>query len=355
VVLLESTNPYGNIVCVVEDDGETIYLYLHHVEDRRFGLRPLWLANRIEAPQGGDIAARRGRAPLLESAHLDETKGDALGASDPSAWDASGLEVVWLPEGDGVALVRAGALVALVPSGAGEGRAPGYVRGVRGRAKVAFGFDEYAGGEAALEALVSDARAYWAQRASASHWETTRTDVLAAFESRLGPHVGYWAADSGKFPPLGVARFVLGDAVSVYTTVGMSAQPLPASDGARRIEIALATVGEPAWAPNVVAWLGKQPWTAYVPFAHGDAIACPTATASWFVPDHSAMLLLERIPDALDAASTLPKREAFSGAPFDVLWALPLTLFDLRAFDRAGLASLVRGLAARGRTAVFEG
>src|SRR6476646_5348910 len=96
-VLLEATNPFGNLVAVVEDDGETTYLYLHHAERREWGMRALWIANHVAA---GPL--ERGRAPRMPS---EGTRGIV------PHFSASNLELVWTVEGDGVLLLARGVLM----------------------------------------------------------------------------------------------------------------------------------------------------------------------------------------------------------------------------------------------------
>ena len=96
---------------------------------------------------------------------------------------------------------------------------------------------------------------------------TERTAALAHVESQLGTHDLYLAADGGKFPPLGIARFPFRAAGRIYTTMGMGSFPMPhaaADGGAPHVEVAVAAEREVPWAAQVLAWLGRYPWMQYV-------------------------------------------------------------------------------------------
>lgn len=57
-ILIAETNPYGSFEAIVEDDGRTVYLYLQSAREQG-QMTPVWVANRLPAPESDDLAAMR--------------------------------------------------------------------------------------------------------------------------------------------------------------------------------------------------------------------------------------------------------------------------------------------------------
>ncbi len=356
-LLLETTNPYGNLVAVVEDDGETTYLYLHHAERREWGMRALWVANHTPSSDSPENATALGKPPQMATMSTRSPGGT-------SHFDAGDLEAVWTVEGDGVLLLNRGELLAaLVPSA--DEACPGYSRDALGTTRWAWEMTDDARAMAGL--LLADARATWRHWTGASAdgaWRTVQESRLAHVESRLGKHAAYFKTTGDRFPPLGLARFDLEAVagISIFATVGMSALPMPhiareLPDAApfRRVEIAVACEGEPSWATNVLAWLARFPWTEYTWVGERHTILAPTAHATWFPPDQSAILLTSSPPaDNGVAAPALDGLVDASGDPITYLWALPITMDERKVAQLSGSLTLLERLPSRGKSFVFR-
>jgi len=339
--LLERTNPFGNLVATVDDDGRCVYLYVHHAQFRGWGFRPLWLANR---PYEGPSV--QGQAPRLDADRTDHPAGHP-------GFAAEDLEVVWTPSGDGVFLVHAGELLAHLPGVDETLGSPGFARHALKKDRYAW---PLAAAPRDLSEQLAEARAFWSDVQTAEAWQRARDRMLAAGREAYGEHEAYWAIDESKWPPLGVARFARGEH-KVFTTVGMSLprMPAPTDAGLDRTEIAFAVRGEGleengGWCVQTAGCLGRYPWSWYTPLEDGALLMAPTAHATWFAPDRSAVLLVE------DRAAWGAEASVEIVAPPGVrlLWALFLTADEVKTIELRGHEAFRTRFLETKRSLVFE-
>jgi hypothetical protein len=343
--ILERTNPFGNLVATVDDDGRCVYLYVHHAQYRGWGFRPLWLANRPSAGAGAGANAQ-GQAPRLDADRTDHPEGHPGFAPDD-------LEIVWTPSGDGVFLLHRGELLAHLPGVDDTLGSPGFSRLAVAKDRYAWAM-KFAPDGLAREA--SKARAFWDEVRAPAAWEAARDRMLAAGAAAYGAHEVYWAIDETKWPPLGVARYAHAGH-HVFTTVGMSLprMPAPTDAGLDRMEIAFAARGQGlgadgGWCVQTAGWLGRYPWSWYTPLEDGALVMAPTAHATWFAPDRSAVLLVE------DLAAWLPGPFVAPAPPPGVRlsWAIFLTADEVKTVELRGPDAFRERFRAGGRTLVFE-
>jgi hypothetical protein len=180
MLLLQEENPYGSRIAVVEDDGQTVYLYLMTgpPDDPQRQLFPVWVANRGPAPESEDVAAmREGNAPRMPS----------RGTRSPDGlppFHRENLELVWFEEGDGVALLERGQPLAVAPGWIGYQGFPGYAREAVGDQLLAWELGP------ALESLrprIEAARRYWKWRSTEESWLEIQGAGINHLEARLGP------------------------------------------------------------------------------------------------------------------------------------------------------------------------
>ncbi len=339
--LLERTNPFGNLVATVDDDGRCVYLYVHHAQFRGWGFRPLWLANR--AFSGPNV---EGQAPRLDDDQTDHPAGHG-------GFSENEFEVVWTPSGDGVFLLHAGELLAHLPGVDETLGSPGFSRHALKKNRYAW---PLATAPRDLQLQIEEARAFWGAVQTAEAWQTARDRTLAAWREAFGDHDAYWAIDESKWPPLGVARFRSGDH-EVFTTVGMSLprMPAPTDAGLDRVEVAFAARGEGVeasggWCVQTAGWLGRYPWSWYTPLEDGALLMAPTAHATWFAPDRSAVLVIEdcRAWVAEPAPAIVPPPGV------RLLWAICLTADEVKTIELRGHEAFRERFLASRRTLVFE-
>jgi hypothetical protein len=99
-ILFEEVNPNGNIQALVEVEADVCFFYLHGAPETEFGVKTCWVRNLVPAPASLDRDGMcRGEPPLNPAAHCRHPEG-----LNPPNKDK--LRVVWLPEGNGAALIE---------------------------------------------------------------------------------------------------------------------------------------------------------------------------------------------------------------------------------------------------------
>lgn len=362
-ILLEETNPYGSLEAIVEDDGRTIYLYLRHLTNEEWPLKPLWVLNRASAPESEDVdAMKAGQAPLMRRAGTRHPEG-------APALDPTRLRLLWSPEGDGVALLDVDEPLAILPPWA-DNRMPGYAREAVGEQLLAWALD--AGAMQGMRPRLQAAESFWAWRSQDDCWDKIQGAGVEHLESRLGPLVRYWAADNNEYPPRGVVLFQPEQypGVSVYATVGMSGQPLPQvelyvrePEQVQYLELAIATEGECDWAPGVLSALMAHPWQ--VVDWYGDGHTFGWESVKWRGGGPFNLLFAAAPPpdpqrvDRLGSSSSAPDLSgltSWKGAPVTYLWVLPISVPERELAIEEGSQELLRRLeAARRRWVHREG
>jgi hypothetical protein len=375
-VLLSDTSPYGSRVLDVEYDHVATAAYLRTSDGDT--VAATWVANHQEAPFHADLARlNAGLVPALPSGRTKHPKGRP--PLDPRT-----LEVVWLEEGDGVALMEAGQPLCAIPSWSDTDRGvPGYAREAIGRSPFAFALDDEID---ELGPRILQAQAYWKWRRGPGAWEGFQQSLLGHLLSRLGPGGYYWhdvgrqpgrtdpgtpqpptvpaprpaTASVAHEPIVGVSeRPARGDrAYNVLTTVGMSCQRMPTvelyEDNAgehARIELAVATTLPSVRAGRIFPWLAQYPWQAVTSFAPGDNVKWYHEARTFPLgPSWEGVLLLDN-PNRLEGPDA-PDLTAFSfgGDPVQWLWLVPITEDERQFGKQEGSDALIERLAREGRS-----
>ena len=347
-MLLESENPYESRRLTVEFDGVTTAAYLH---DETSTLAATWVANHVPAPASPDPGRiEAGQAPIMPAAHTKLPEGRP--PIEPGA-----LEALWFEEGDGVAVLENGKLLAVIPGWSDARRGmPGYSRDILGQTPFGWSLDD------AMEGLgprVDRARAYWHWRRDERSWGVFQQGVLGHLE-RLGPGGHYWDASMGKQPLAGISERPPGEGrpYTVLSTVGMSCQRMPVVErlvqdpaSHARIELAMATTMPPAQAARVFLWLAPYPWRAVTWFGPGHSVRWYHEPATFPLDGgYEAVLLLDEPsglpgPDAPDLSGF-----SFGGDPVRWLWVVPITEDERLIAKEQGSANLIAALAAQGQS-----
>src|SRR5215471_10858535 len=183
VTLLDSISPYGSRRLTVEFDGAATAAYLR---DETTLIAATWVANHVRAPRTSDPArVNAGQAPLMPAARTKHPRGRP-------PLDAATLQALWFEEGDGVAILERGTLLAVIPGWADMRRGmPGYSRDVIGQTPFGWALDD------ALEGLgprVERAKDYWQWRQSPASWGQFQAATLSHLTRTLGPGAHYWDA-----------------------------------------------------------------------------------------------------------------------------------------------------------------
>jgi hypothetical protein len=334
--LIESVSPLGNLRAIVEQDERACHLYLCGERDSDFGIRSVWVRNVSAAPRELDVAAMRsGDAPMNPARFCARP-----GGGDPLRADH--LRLVWLPEGNGVALYERDAILAAIPPWSGEKGFHGYARDAVGEGPLAWALTA----DSALRARFAEAERYWEAWENDDPWPTISDRLIDGLERALGRHANYYAIDGDEWPPRALLRIPSRDRV-VLETVGMSLLPMPNVERAyddpsahRRIE--LASVLPSSWSDGAikrfaqyVSAQSKLPWARNTWLGRGHTIPCD----AWQNSAFEAALLL----DAHPAVETPELGEVF-GDPVSIAWFLPITALERARCERDGSAAVVARL-----------
>jgi hypothetical protein len=348
-VLLEGKSPYGSRRVVVESDGATTAAYLHGAETV---VGATWIANHEPAPPSTDLSRlESGRAPLMPAAHTKHPSGRP--PLDPRT-----LRALWFEEGDGVAIIEGGQLLAVIPGWSDMSRGmPGYSRDVIGQTPFGWSLEDAMEG---LRPRADRATAFWRWRQRADSWASFQRSLLGHLLARLGPGARYWDVGGGRQPSVGVTeRPPAGRRdYTVLSTVGMSCQRMPAVEQAMedtstvaRIELAVATTLPSQDAARLFLWLGQYPWRAVTWFGAGHTVRWYREPATFPLGEGYEAVLLLGDPSAL-LGPEVPDLSGFTVAGELVrwLWILPITERERALAKDRGAPSLITQLAAQRRS-----
>jgi hypothetical protein len=351
--LLTSESPYASRRVVVEFDGSTTAAYLYEAEQV---LAATWIANHLEAPAEIDLSRLdSGKAPVMPAGHTKHPAGREL-------FEARSLRALWFEEGDGVAVVDGGQLLAVIPGWCDMARGmPGYSREVIGQTPFGWSLDD------AMEGLgprADRAAAFWRWRSREDSWPGFQQALLGHLLGRLGPGARYWDVSSGRQPFAGVSERppTPQRPYTVLSTLGMSCQRMPVveqfvedASSTARIELALATTMPSPDAARIFLWLAQYPWRTVTWFGAGHTIRWYHEPATFPLGGgYDAVLLLDNPSQLLGPEPPDMSGFTFGGDPVRWLWVLPITERERLLAQERGAASLVTQLAAQRRNWVIS-
>ncbi len=321
-MLIVEKSPHGNLEASVEQDDRAAFLYVVAPENEDFGVKSCWIRNLQPAPEALDVAGmREGRAPMMPRAHCAFPEGQPPLSREK-------LRLVWLPEGDGVALMEGAEMLAAMPGWSGMDGFYGYARDAAGRGPLAWKLED----EAHFLSRVRAAETFWApwDRNPEAAWREVQSLLLDTYERHLGAHFKYYAIDGGNWPPRALARFRK-DGVQYLCTLGISNRPQPAvemyaEDPAplRRFELAAAfddSVAEDTILKvcNYLSGQANLPWNRFTFLGDTHTLPCNAFEGDAGLRPFNAALLLKEpadLPFSLDAR--------VGGDPVNLLWLIPL-------------------------------
>jgi len=348
-VLLDSESPYASRRVVVEFDGATTAAYLH---DAGVIVGAAWIANHQPAPASIDLSrVDAGKAPLMPADHTKQPGGRP-------PLDKQALRALWFEEGDGVAIIEDGQLLAVIPGWSDMSRGmPGYSRDAMGQTPFAWSLDD------AMEGLgprADRATAFWRWRQREDSWAGFQQSMLGHLLARLGPGARYWDVSGGKQPTVGVSERPPTNQrpYTVLSTIGMSCQRMPVVEqvmedpsGTARIELAIATTMPSPEVARIFLWLAQYPWRAVTWFGAGHSIRWYHEPATFPLGGGNEAVLLMDNPGQL-LGPEVPDLSGFSfgGEPVRWLWILPITERERQLAKERGATSLINQQAAQRRS-----
>ncbi|MFI0422036.1 suppressor of fused domain protein [Spongiactinospora sp. 9N601] len=335
-VLLTDANPYGSRTLVVERDEISSVAYLCAPGGEVHGA--VWLANHLPAPAAVDASRLdAGLPPLMPRANTRHPAGRRpLGE----------LSVLWFEEGDGAALYEDGELLAVIPGWADMARGmPGYSREALGETSFAWALEEAMEG---LAPRVAKAASYWEWRRSEGAWPSFQQFVLGHLDGRAGTAGRYWDASGGRLPTVGISERPPehGRDHTILSTVGMSCQRMPTveqyidhPETYARIELALATRGDPREAARLFLWLGQYPWHSVTWLGHGHTARWYHEPATFPLGSDYRGVIMRADPPGMPDLSGF----AFGGEAVRWLWLAPVTEAELHEDVRLPPSRFIAG------------
>ena len=334
-ILLDSWSPVCDIQAFVEETDQNCYFYLwFYPNSERSYIRACWICNTAPAEDKIDRKAMEdGRAPSMPAAFV---------AHDLSGIHLAGdsLEIVWLEEGDGAALLSDGKLICLIPGWADSNDFCGYSIYARGMGPFAWELDQ------ALETLgarVDKSRAFW-NFFESDYWGQVQGMHIEALEKFFGPYQKYYSIDGGRFPPKALVTGAR-DGVCYGITAGVSMVPLPQIEQYyqdetwkyRRIELGFASSGcgaeEQMRMYSFLSSLSAYPWQEISWLGHGHTVPCRV------LEGYSAVWLLNSrlIPEI-----SAPVYKNFMGEPVNLLWVVPVREEEYQRLVELGTEEILK-------------
>jgi hypothetical protein len=338
-VVIEETSPHGNLEAIIEQDARVAHFYLRSPVHEDFGLKICWVRNLSEAPDVLDVEGmEQGIPPMLPREFCAHPEGQA-------PLDPARLRLVWFPEGDGVALLEDGEMLAAIPAWGGMKGFSGYARDCMGQSSLCWKLED----STDFNNRIAAAERYWDEwDQGKSPWPACQDAFLGAYENVLGPHTRYFAIDGGKWPPKALVRFDRADCTFLLT-LGISLRPQPAVEmyyeepaDFRRVEFAacFASGVSDEVISGFAGYLSGQsslPWDQFSFIAHGHTIRCDAFTKDAALCGFTSILLIDtpRCAPGLN-----PPR--IGGEKVSLLWAVPVTSEEQQIAEREGSKEIIK-------------
>ncbi|MCU1452211.1 MAG: hypothetical protein JWN46_357 [Acidimicrobiales bacterium] len=348
-LLLESTSPYRTRHASVLRGGGDVYLFLADLTagDQGATATGVWVAN--EAPAVSTFAASN---PADPGAPPRMTAEGTLHPQGCPPFNGR-LELVWFEEGDGVALLDADGVLAVVPGWAGTRGFSGYARHASAETPLAWPMPDAA--REALEAKAAASRGFWEWRLDGS-WDGLRRSGLEHLETRIGPADHIWPIDGGRFPEIIASRHrVSGHQICVTATTGISSQRMAVVEqvfdepaAASRIELAIARTNADEHGAALLAGLAAIPFGRCTWLGDGHMVGGQPGDYPAFGADKAGILLACAPPPFGDLAPVDLSGRVLRHDPISYLWALVVDEAVLDAARQRGTDAALQVLHGQG-------
>lgn len=336
-VLLQEESPLCPITVIVEQDNRVVHLYLWGPENSPFGTKSCWVRNLKAAPEKTNSReVSRGIAPMLEKAYCRFPEGQpALKKED--------LSLIWLEEGDGVALMEKSDILAIIPCWSGHGGFFGYARDMVGQSPIGW---EFGDSNEMLPRVLEASECWEAWDTELDPFRLHQPRMLELYEEALGKHDKYYAIDNREWPPRGL-YIRNGPSKAVAVTVGLSLVPQPQVEmyvedrfSHNRIELGMmlnGSLGEDeldSLASGVSGQAGI-PWNNITFLGEGHTINLNIGGSH----DKTAVLLTTDL-------SCLPTLDlgTYRSSAIRLLWMIPITTKEREHIMEHGSETLIKKL-----------
>jgi hypothetical protein len=236
MVLAELQNWQECRTAVLEYDNDSIYLYNHpHYENLE--LKSLWVANtKKRLFDKSDIKSDldKGIQPYMPKKYCTDN------AYINDFEERENWELQWGLDQNSIAVYFKGKIIAIMPEWSGVNGFYGYSLGISSETPLAWQLSD---DNIQINRFIKEKE--FLDSWSEDNWVVHQEGILEKYDSLFSGEKKYFAADGGKWPPLGIHYCNTG-VVELLATVGMSQLPMPVfgmpyeePDEFRRIELAL--------------------------------------------------------------------------------------------------------------------
>ena len=317
-VLLEETSPCCPITATVEQDNRVAYLYLWEPEGSSFGVKSCWIRNLGDVPHKVESKSlEKGIPPMMP---LD----DCLHPSGLEPLNKNHLSIVWLEEGDSVALLENGAPLAIIPSWSGNGGFYGYSKESKGQGAFAW---ELSPTNEIFE-RINDSQFFWdSWDNEINPFQIQQPKILEVYKEFFGESEKYFAIDDKEGAPRGL-YVVDGPQQTVFATVALSLSPMPQVEmytenrfELNRIELGLMLNSKHCESntQSIAEWFSGTcsiPWKNITFLGEGHTIVFD----AFDHPNFKSVLLTQKV-------SVMPELsiENYRNSSVNFLWLIPIT------------------------------
>ncbi|MCP2026228.1 hypothetical protein L1276_001372 [Flavobacterium sp. HSC-32F16] len=327
-VVLELRSPSCPITAIVEQDNRTAYFYLYG-DHEDFGVKSCWIRNLSGAPI--DIEEKlmeKGIPPMLTKEFCKFPEGQ-------KTLDESNLEIVWLEEGDGAALLENGEILSVIPSWSGNGGFYGYARDCKGSAPFSWELTE----DNEMHDRVKRAAEFLASwNEERNPFEFLQPEILNYYDDTFGESNRYFAIDNSEWPPKGLYLHESKEK-TIFATVAVSLRPQPKIEmyyenpnEKNRIEMGFILQSEIEnkhinSIGSCISRITAIPWDFVTFLAEGHTVEFQTGISEKF----NYAVLTNKL-------KVLPKIKLadFRGANVNFLWIVPISLRERNEMIESG-------------------
>ncbi|MBE8727473.1 suppressor of fused domain protein [Flavobacterium hungaricum] len=332
-VLLELRSPSCPITAIVEQDNRTAYFYLFGDNDD-FRVKSCWVRNLAAAPeQIEEKLMEKGVPPMLTTEFCKFPEGQ-------ERLNENNLEIVWLEEGDGAALLENGEILAIIPSWGGNDGFFGYARDCKGEGH--FAWELSADNE--MHQRVKNAAAFvkaWDE--DENPFQLLQPEILNYYDEIFGQSDKYYGIDNSEWPPKGLYVYEGAEKI-VFATVAVSLRPQPKiemyfenSSEINRIEIGIIlraglTHDQINSVASFISGITAIPWDYITFLAQGHTVEFNTTAAGKFkygILTNKLKVLPQMNIPVLGDLKTL------------FLWIVPISSSELEVVKESGSQELL--------------
>jgi len=294
LILIQQKNWQECRTAILEYENDCIYLYSYPHNDKSLMAKSLWIANtkkRIFSKTNIKDDAKKGLQPYMPKKFC-KNEGFIKDYKNNENWFLQ-----WGLDQNSIAVYFKDKIIAILPEWSGLDGFYGYSLGCNETTPLAWPLIK---NNEEINRFIKEKT--FLDLWDNSIWVEYQKIILSTYDLLYQDKTKYFAADGGKWPPLGI-HYSKSSKVEFLATVGMSQLPMPLlemekdfSEDSRYIELALLFNHVDDYTPLAKYLSGQAtfPWYHGTYFNHGHTIPC--RELSEVGSNATFMLLIENAP-----------------------------------------------------------